>query len=130
MDPAFRRNTEDARRECAKNWADGIQGLEADIDGTPVQNPTRYRFQSPEFDVTVPEGNIGGLDPGSAKSVADGYYLLLVPLSAGPHTIHDTGTFTKDGGAFPGTLPPFVTRKCTVLQESDYGEYRIWNELI
>jgi hypothetical protein len=105
-DPGFRRNTEDARRECAKNWADGIQGLEADIDGVTVQNPTRYRFQSPEFDVTVPKGNIGGLYPDSAKSVADGYYLLLFPLSAGPHKIHVTGTFTKDGFGNPiGPVP-------------------------
>jgi hypothetical protein len=67
------------------------------IDGQPVQNIEHYRAQSALFTWgPLPSNNIFG-DPVNfpagltSPSVADGYYVLLNPLPAGPHTLHFTG---------------------------------------
>ena len=76
--------------------------LLCEIDGEAVQNPRSYRTQSSVFSVTVPAGNLLGLDPGTyAPCVDDGYYLMLAPLRPGPHTIHfasqnSDGSFSLD----------------------------------
>jgi hypothetical protein len=71
--------------------------LEADVDGRVVQNPSSYHETSPVFSVTFPNNNVfqffGFNVPAGTYSLPDGfvdegYYLMLAPLSAGPHTIH------------------------------------------
>jgi hypothetical protein len=75
--------------------------IEASIDGVPVHNLSDYRVQSPVFSVTLPEGNVPGVPSGTyAPMVSDGYWLMLVPLSAGEHTIHFKGIITS--GPFAG----------------------------
>ena len=65
--------------------------LACEVDGRTIQNLLNYREQSSVFSVTVPEGNLLGLNPGTyAPCLDDGYYLLLAPLSRGQHTIHFT----------------------------------------
>jgi hypothetical protein len=61
-----------------------------EIDGEPVQNVTDFRCQTNEpFMVTMPEDNVFEIPAGTyGPSIADGYYLLLEPLSPGRHTIH------------------------------------------
>lgn len=68
---------------------DAATVLEATIDGVPVHSLESYRATSPEpFSVTYPEDNILGLPAGTYDpQVADGYWLLLGPLSKGPHTL-------------------------------------------
>jgi len=63
--------------------------LEAAIDGVPVQSIQSYRATSPEpFSVTYPDDNILGLPADTYfPQVADGYWLLLAPLSKGEHTL-------------------------------------------
>jgi len=63
--------------------------LEVSIDGQAVSNLRDYRALSPDgFNVTLPEGNLLGLPAGTyGPHVADGYWLLLTPLSVGQHTI-------------------------------------------
>jgi hypothetical protein len=85
-------------RAGAKAFMDSAINLEADIDGRVVQNPAGYREQSPVFSVNFPDNNVfqffGFNTPAGTYSpfVDDGYYLMLAPLSAGPHTIHFHGT--------------------------------------
>lgn len=95
--PPFFGGTSADRSACAKALIDDTINLAAEIDGVPVQNVTAYRVQSPDFDFTAPADNLNGIPAGSGQSTADGYYLLLAPLSAGPHTIHFTGTFADFG---------------------------------
>src|SRR5215472_14946680 len=83
------------RSACAKVIIDDTSNLAAEIDSVPVQNLMGYRFQSSDFSFTAPPDNLNGIPPGSGQSTADGYYLLLAPLSAGAHTIHFKGTFTS-----------------------------------
>jgi len=67
--------------------------LSCEIDGRAVQSLLNYREQSSVFSVTVPEGNLLGLDPGTyAPCLDDGYYLMLAPLIPGQHTIHFTAS--------------------------------------
>lgn len=63
--------------------------LEVTLDGVAIQNIASYRAASPgSFSVTYPENNILGLPAGTySPQVADGYWLLLAPLSKGEHTL-------------------------------------------
>ena len=82
-------------RAAAAAAADGAINMEVVIDGDPVSHPDSFRVVSPSsFSVTLPEDSVvnvvGGidLDAGTyAPHVSDGYYLMLHPLSVGPHVI-------------------------------------------
>jgi hypothetical protein len=71
--------------------------LACEIDGVSVQNLSAYRVRSSEsYTVNVPEDNIYvpafGLPGGAYHPCVDvGYYLMLVPLSIGQHSIHFAG---------------------------------------
>lgn len=74
--------------------ADGATNLEVSIDGNAVNDPGHYRVVSPSsFSVTLPDGSVptefgAGLAAGTyAPHVSDGTYLMLSPLSVGPHVI-------------------------------------------
>jgi hypothetical protein len=62
--------------------------LKATIDGVPVKNPFQYVEEAKYFKTYVPKNNILGL-PGEGKIVGvdKGYYLFLLPLRPGKHTI-------------------------------------------
>jgi hypothetical protein len=84
------------------------------IDGREVQGLGSFRAQSPAFVFgPLPENNVlqsFGLDApagSTSLSVADGYHVMLAPLSVGTHTLHFGGalhfvapgvdlTFTQD----------------------------------
>jgi hypothetical protein len=66
--------------------------LTTSVDGVVLQNLANYRFSSPVFSYTLPDNNIEGVPAQTVTpAVADGYYLMLAPLSAGQHQIHFTG---------------------------------------
>jgi hypothetical protein len=48
-------------------------------------------MQSPLFNFTYSENNIGGVPPGPSQAVAEGYRVMLHPLAAGEHTIYFCG---------------------------------------
>jgi hypothetical protein len=68
--------------------------LEVKVDGVPVQNLWKFRTVSPAFDVDLyfgsPIEEVLGV-PKVYFGVADGYYLMLKPLSPGKHTINILG---------------------------------------
>jgi hypothetical protein len=76
-------------------WLDayGNQNLYATIDGRPLLNLTAYRTPAPVFEVCLPEGNaleVWGVDFPSGciePVVADGFFLMVQPLSVGTHEI-------------------------------------------
>jgi len=48
----------------------------------------QYRVHHGLFEVEIPPNAVAGLEPpGSCKAVADGYYVMIKPLSGGQHTI-------------------------------------------
>lgn len=91
--------TEEELRASAAWFVDQIQNLECIIDNRPVENLAQYRVQSPTtFSFWLPEDNVFNYlgYPGTPSgdygpAVADGYYLMITPLSRGEHTIHLLG---------------------------------------
>jgi hypothetical protein len=93
-DPFYGGNEKELRA-CVKKFK--IKDVFAEIDGVRVPNAKRYKALSPLFEFTVPENNVLGVPPNTGNSVADGYYLMLAPLSAGQHEIRFGGTFPEFG---------------------------------
>jgi hypothetical protein len=117
-DPPFHGDTEQEQRQCAKFWADHIRDVFCNIDGTDVTGFAAYRFSSPQFSFNAPTPWIFGGTGGPATAVADGYYLMLAPLSEGQHTIHYGGTFHFDAGEIdvnPVDFPKDITIEITVV---------------
>jgi hypothetical protein len=83
----FHGDTEEEQKMCAKFWADHIVDQVVEIDGKLVRNLTSYRFVSPQITFAAPTPWVFDVVGGAGTSVADGYYLMLTPLSKGAHTI-------------------------------------------
>ena len=113
----FHGNTEAERRACAKFWSDHIVNAFFVIDGAAVGNMGDYRFSSPQFEFDAPTPWIFGDTGGQGFSVADGYYVMVAPLSAGEHMIHLGGVFRFAAGELgpdPVDLTADVTYHLTV----------------
>jgi hypothetical protein len=106
------------RVDCAQGIMDGVglDALKASIDGIDVDDSlNHFRVPSPDFRFTMPaDGNLLGL-PGvtSGSSTSDGYWLMVMPLSAGIHTLHFQAAFVSGIGA---GYSQDVTYKLTVKE--------------
>jgi hypothetical protein len=85
-------STEAELRACAIEFSNKFTVMRISVDGTELQGlsapaDSPYRIQSPLFTVTIVDGNAFGSPAGTTQAVADGWFFLLAPLSAGPHTI-------------------------------------------
>jgi hypothetical protein len=76
-------------RAAAAAAATGAEVVEARIDDRSVDGIRDFRTISPEpFPIVLPEGAVFGIPAGTYfPQVADGYWLMLAPLSHGEHTI-------------------------------------------
>lgn len=93
----------------ANRFADRIQDLFVTIDNVPVTDVTAYRVATDQFTFTAALRWVFGIPEdiyGTDTAVADGYYLILKPLSAGSHTIHYGGRFHYLPGDFGSAAPP------------------------
>jgi len=75
--------------------------VSASVDGVNIPNIQSFRVQSPSINVVYPsakESVFPVAEGGPAISYADGWYVMLKPLSPGSHTIH-----------FSGSTPPSET---------------------
>jgi hypothetical protein len=97
---------------CATGQIDDfVTETSASVDGTaidlgPPGPNARFRFTSHPlvFPITFASGNGFGVPAGTGKAAADGYWVLVKPLTVGSHTIdfHGTlvaGDFTFETGA-------------------------------
>ena len=92
--------TTDQLRGIVRDSVDSATALSVTLDGRAVVGITtpasRYRATSPVFSYTTPADSLINdlFCPFHAQTVtgavADGVYLMLTPLSAGPHTLHWT----------------------------------------
>jgi PEP-CTERM motif len=80
--------------------------LHASVDGVAIPNLFSHDELSPSFSYTLPDNSIlnsavfGYNFPGGtvvSPVAGDGFYLMIGPLSAGPHTINFGGTVDQDG---------------------------------
>ncbi len=95
--------TEADLRSCAEFLVAHAVSVSAEVDGRSIQNLGAYLKESPLFEYgPLPANNLLGLPEGTtSNAVADGFYLMLAPLSKGSHTIHFSGelvfTAAEDG---------------------------------
>jgi hypothetical protein len=102
LNSLFIRPDEGATTEIVRGKANAQSNtatvLQAEIDGRPVGDAFAYRAQSPPggFALKVEKGSLlngqFGFTTGDRRgSVADGHWLLIKPLSRGPHVVHVAG---------------------------------------
>jgi len=60
----------------------------ASVDGRELTNLDNYRVESQLFNITFPPNNVFNGKVGLSPVVAEGWYIMLEPLSKGTHTIH------------------------------------------
>jgi hypothetical protein len=80
---------------CASSQLDGAT-VTASVDGRAVDASLFRTGVTAQFPINWATDNIFGAAPGAGRSVADGFYLLLRPLSEGRHTVDvhgSVGTF-------------------------------------
>jgi hypothetical protein len=117
--PGAPNGTSDAALQaCARAGADHATFpgavLAANVDGKTLHNLTSYRAVSPPFDLTAVDQNPFGIPAGPTHAVADGFWIILTPLSAGTHTIHFSATVPFPELGFTFVLDQ--TSRLTVLR--------------
>ncbi len=88
----------------ANDWIDRVDTLNVTVDGRALRNLRAYRADS-TLSRWIPEDNLvdawyGAEYPGGeyGPAVADGYWVLLAPLSKGHHELHIEGGISGPGG--------------------------------
>ena len=61
--------------------------MQAKVDGNNLNELESYRVESKLFNVTLPKNNVFGVTEGMTPGVADGWFIMLEPLSKGAHTV-------------------------------------------
>ena len=80
-----------------------VKSVTLTVDGTPISAlMTDYRILTPIFSASYPKGNTFGASPGTIKTVAAGWVIILRPLPPGQHTLRGTLKIKK-GPTFVGT---------------------------
>lgn len=105
-------------RECAAAWTDTIGALGVTVNGQEVMAIDTYRVVSAPFNLNFAAGNIYGVPPGVALSVADGYIVMLASLPEGDHTIDVFADFA-DGTPFTATTYNVSVQGPQVIQPAE-----------
>ncbi len=88
-DPAIK--PESGLKQCALSVNEGGV-VKASLDGTSINNISKYRLQSPLFEFTIPAYDAFGEGPtGTTKAIADGCWIFLKPLTPGRHQLEFSG---------------------------------------
>ena len=105
-------NTSHKLRSCAARFADRFTNLALVVDGVAVHGDlARFRVRSPVFRFTSVANNVFGVPPATqTRSVADGYWALLRPLSVGTHTVSFGGKYRP--GHFVTAVKYTLTVRC------------------
>jgi hypothetical protein len=100
LEPApYHGDTDAERLTNARAWIDAVgpETLKLSIDGVAVEGLTQYRMSTPPYDFLMPaQQNL--LDLAGAtfgRSAADGYWVMVKPLSRGAHVIHSVAGDTS-----------------------------------
>jgi hypothetical protein len=98
-------------RALAGAGQDNPQLLEVRVDNAQVKSLDQYRVTPAVYTVFFPQNAVFGLEPGThGPVVSDGYFVLLKPLSPGPHTIHLKGIAAGKGFVVEVTYHLTVTK--------------------
>jgi hypothetical protein len=81
--------------DCSQEDNDHTINLKTTLDGRQLKNLENYRVTSPLFNITIPQDNVLGAPSGNTRMVSDGFWVFLMPLTPGNHTL-------QFGGETPG----------------------------
>jgi len=115
--PFFGRDEADLRR-CASEAVDeaesasDMSAMAVTVDGETIADLASYRAATPLFRLWLPRENLLESEQTVAESVADGYQVMLSPLSPGDHEV----VITIPGP--PGEEPARLTYTLTVVSGS------------
>ena len=90
--PFFGRDETDLRRyaadavDMAERSLD-MSAMSLEVDGQAVDDLAAYRAATPLLTLWLPEDNLLGTSSRAADSVADGYQVMLAPMSEGEHVV-------------------------------------------
>jgi hypothetical protein len=85
--PPFAGTNEEDLRACAALELQRYANISVSVDGETVPDIEAYRLASPLFTLTLPEHNALGAPAGASYAVAEGYQVILRPLSPGEHHV-------------------------------------------
>ena len=105
FNPPPGRSLQDFLTKDADTITKGVTELSVEVDGVAVKHPFKYRATSPLVGFTADPGwafNDPCILEEQQVGVADGYWIMLRPLSKGHHTLHFRGVNTL-------FAPPFET---------------------
>lgn len=88
--PAYK--TQPELEKCSTDFVDKVSNLQLSIDGVNVPDLTKYRFKSGLYNFTMPQDNVLGLAAGTTDSIAEGYWVMLKPLTKGTHELKFGGS--------------------------------------
>ena len=77
----------DLIKRCTRAM-DLVVHMEAALDGQRIES---QRVLSQVFDLVFPTNNVYDVQPGKTRSVCDGYWIFLKPLSSGKHRVRFMG---------------------------------------
>jgi hypothetical protein len=87
LDPAL---IESCLATLGADYMDDITAMEADLDGTSLQQPFDYRVHSGLFTL-LPHASWGAVDAcvtgDPQPTISDGFWIMLMPLSIGEHVL-------------------------------------------
>ena len=115
--PFFGRNEADLAR-CATDAVNHAEGeldmttMTLSVDGKAVENLSDFRAVTPLFTLWLPKDNLLGSPKQVADATADGYQVMIAPLSEGDHMIEI---------AIPGPQVVSITYRLSV-QSGAYSE--------
>jgi hypothetical protein len=75
----------------SKEAINNVVSMEVTLDGENIENLENYRVQSLVFDLNFPKNNVYDVTPGITRSVCEGYWVFLKPLTPGKHNLHFKG---------------------------------------
>ncbi len=101
--------TESDLRQCAHDDQNSVTHLTLSVDGSNVENLTRFRTDSPLFNFTTPENGIFDLHSANSQAVSDGFFVMLKPLPVGTHEIRWSGILGSSADISPMNQPESVT---------------------
>jgi hypothetical protein len=103
--PIFGATEEEVRADAATDVSN-IAAMSVSLDGVPLNNLfTDYRASSPDggFVLSAPEGSLLADFVGAGEyspAVADGYWIMLAPLSNGEHTLQISASGIQGDSAY------------------------------
>ena len=113
--PQFHGDNPAERLSCAQGNIDGVDltSLKARLDGKEITSLDRFRAagQDTRF-VMSPNDNVLGVEASTGFTTADGFWLMIKPLSTGHHTLH-----------FESSLPAFMFSQDVTYNLDVKGEF-------